>query len=258
MAEFPIMPVGTSDFLADTIHLAHDEMGLYWRMCLQLWRMPERRFPNDDEWLSKRFNADATAVRSLVVEFFQCDGNWVTHKRIEREYERVSASSKKQSDRAKARYKKEKTTSRGTARKTSRGSASTSTSIPIPIEEEPYGSSNSVSKETDAGTSSRSNRPKAIDPAKRTFEQGRDLLSSYGVGNSTSQGGVIQKWRKALDNDDLALQAIMTTAASQERDDIAAYMAAAVREHKQRSDPNRADIEPERSNYYNFQTVGQA
>lgn len=141
MAEFPIMPVGTSDFLADTMHLSHEEMGLYWRMCLNMWRAPERRFPNDDGWLAKRFNADAAAVRALVSEFFQCDGNWITHKRIEKEYQFVSASSRKQSARAKSRWKKKTDECRGNADTHASGIAPIP--IPIPID-------NSVAKATGA------------------------------------------------------------------------------------------------------------
>jgi uncharacterized protein YdaU (DUF1376 family) len=120
MAAFPALPVWTDAYLADCSHLTDAEHGRYFLMLQHMWRMSNRRFPNDDAWLARKFNRTVEDVqnqlRPLIAEFFQTDGNWLFHKRLEREWVRLSEMSKKQSDRSKSRWNKEKPASRGNAK----------------------------------------------------------------------------------------------------------------------------------------------
>ena len=138
MADFPAMPLWTDAYLADTGHLSDVEHGRYMLMLMQLWRSPQQRFPNDDEWLARRFKRSVEEVkkelRPLIQELMQCDGNWITQKRLSREFCYVSARSQKQSARAKSRWKKEKGLCRGNAERHRSGNAPTPT--PTPIEKE--------------------------------------------------------------------------------------------------------------------------
>lgn len=126
MAEFPALPLWTDAYLADCDHLTEVEHGRYLLLLMHMWRAPNRRFPNDDQWLARKFRRPVEAVQSelrpLLAEFFKSDGNWLYHKRLEREWERLSEMSRKQSERAKSRWEKGKAPSRGNAK---RGTATT-------------------------------------------------------------------------------------------------------------------------------------
>lgn len=113
------MPLWTDAYLADTRHLSDAEHGRYLLMLMEMWRSPGCRFPNDRAWLVRRFRRDpetfARDIQPLLDEFFSTDGNWITQKRLKREWERLRGSSQKQSARAKSRWDKEKGSSRGNA-----------------------------------------------------------------------------------------------------------------------------------------------
>jgi uncharacterized protein YdaU (DUF1376 family) len=134
MAELPYLPLWTDAYLADTYHLTDTQHGLYLRLLMLMWRTPGCRVPNNDEWLAKRFR-DMDALRAIIGEFCQSDGNWITQNRLTFEYEQARKRSTKQSERAKSRWNKEKPSSRGNAERHQSGNASISISRTIPIEE---------------------------------------------------------------------------------------------------------------------------
>lgn len=112
MAEFPALPLFTDAYLADTTHLSEVEHGRYFLMLVHLWRMPNKRFPNDNKWLARKFSKTVeeveTDLRPLISEFFKVDGNCIWHKRIDKEFAHCRGVSGKRSDAAKARWGKEK------------------------------------------------------------------------------------------------------------------------------------------------------
>jgi uncharacterized protein YdaU (DUF1376 family) len=70
-----------------------------------MWRSPKCRVPNDDIWLAKHLNMTkkqvATELRPLIKEFCKNDGNFLSQKRLKREWnlckrkrQRASASAK--------------------------------------------------------------------------------------------------------------------------------------------------------------------
>lgn len=180
MAEFPAMPLFCEPLLADTDHLTESEFGLYMRMLAKLWLAPNNRFPNDDAWLGRKFRKTAeevaTQVRPLLAEFFKTDGNWLHHKRIDKEFAYVERKSKKQSDRAKSRWKKEKAECRGNA---NGGNAPTHTptSPPTPVVE------NQTTVPTTVGTAAPPERAKAA--------LWREMKAQVGGSNP---GSLIGKW----------------------------------------------------------------
>lgn len=119
MAEFPAMPLFTDAYLADCDHLTDAEHGRYLMMLIQIWRAPGQRFPNDDAWLARKFRRSVDAVRDelrpLIQEFFESDGNWITHGRVRREWAYLLERRQKQAARSKSRWDKEKDRSRGNA-----------------------------------------------------------------------------------------------------------------------------------------------
>lgn len=112
MAELPFFPLATDAFLADTDHLDDAERGRYVSILIALWRAPQQRLPNDDEWLARKFKRPVEDVvaqlRPLIAEFCQNDGNWITQKRITKEFKRAQKSVKQRSEAAKVRWLKEK------------------------------------------------------------------------------------------------------------------------------------------------------
>lgn len=53
MAEFPILPLFTDAYLADTRHLSAAQHGAYLMLIMTAWRSPDCSIPNDDRLLAK-------------------------------------------------------------------------------------------------------------------------------------------------------------------------------------------------------------
>jgi uncharacterized protein YdaU (DUF1376 family) len=186
MAEHAFFPLAIDAYLADCSHLTDAEHGRYLRILMELWRAPRQRLPNDDAWLARKFQRSVEAVqaelRPLIVEFCQSDGNWITQKRLTKEFKYVQAKSKKQSARAKSRWreKNEKNnatpdkgdiasdvgkslednsngSSRGNAARHASGNAPTPT--PTPTQEDKKDSASSARAGSGEGGEAQSDRP---------------------------------------------------------------------------------------------------
>lgn len=127
MAEFPALPLYTDAILADCSHLSDAEFGLYMRAIILIWRSPDCRIPNDDEWISRKLRCSPEDINPLLSEFCECDGNWVKQKRLLKERDYLRKQSKKQSDAAKSRWNKEKDLCHGNAARHASGNAPTPT-----------------------------------------------------------------------------------------------------------------------------------
>ena len=112
MAKFPHLPLWTDAYMADTLHLTHEEHGLYLMLLMTIWRSPDCKIPNDLEWVKRRLRATdqqmENLVKNLLDEFFTTTGNHITQKRLKEEYEYVRKKAKKNSVSAKSRWQKEK------------------------------------------------------------------------------------------------------------------------------------------------------
>ena len=112
MAKFPHLPLWVDAYLADTLHLTHEEHGLYLMLLMTIWRSPDCKIPNDLEWVKRRLRATddqmENLVKNLLDEFFTTTGNHITQKRLKEEYEYVKKKAKKNSASAKSRWQKEK------------------------------------------------------------------------------------------------------------------------------------------------------
>ena len=119
MAEYPALPLWTDAYLADCGYLSDAEHGRYLLLLMAMWRSPDCRLPNDDQWLARKFRRPVEDIQSqfrpLIIEFCDCTGNWIIQKRLMRERDRVKQSSIKQSERAKSRWNKDKVLCRGNA-----------------------------------------------------------------------------------------------------------------------------------------------
>jgi uncharacterized protein YdaU (DUF1376 family) len=90
MAQFPCLPIWTDAWVADTKHLSLAEEGAYFRLAVEMWRTPGCRVPNDDAWLARHLHVTADELRNIIrpviAEFCQSDGNFITQKRLKREF----------------------------------------------------------------------------------------------------------------------------------------------------------------------------
>jgi uncharacterized protein YdaU (DUF1376 family) len=119
MAEFAALPVFTDAIIADTQHLTDAEFGRYFRLLMITWRSQECRIPNDPAWICKRLRIDPLQyekeVKPLIVEFFREDADahanasqWLTQKRLKKEWKYTIQKREKNRESAKARWEKEK------------------------------------------------------------------------------------------------------------------------------------------------------
>lgn len=115
MAQFPYLPLFTDAWVSDTKHLTRLERGTYHDLLVLMWRAPQARLPNDNAWLGKHLGMTESEVqnelRSLISEFCQTDGNWITQKRLTKEHNHVTQISKRNSDNAKSLWSKKKASS---------------------------------------------------------------------------------------------------------------------------------------------------
>lgn len=111
MAEFPAMPLWTDAYLGDTVHLTTIEHGAYLLLLMTMWRSKEKRLKNDDKLLARYARLTPKQwdrIKPVLEPFFDAkDGHW-TQGRLTDEANAVKRNSRKQSDKAKARWLKNK------------------------------------------------------------------------------------------------------------------------------------------------------
>ena len=85
MSTFPMLPLFTDAFIADTGHLTAHETGAYLMLLMVAWRIPECRLPDDDAKLARWSRVGARAwqrTKPAVMAFWTLkDGFW-TQKRL--------------------------------------------------------------------------------------------------------------------------------------------------------------------------------
>ncbi len=123
MSKAPAMPLFVDAFMADTMHLTEAEVGVYMRLLMCMWRS-EGKLPNDDDRLA-RFAQVAKAkwvkkFRPVLEVFFEVSDDFLTQKRLKKEWEYVqektekNRNSGKRGGEAKARKNKETTLANAT------------------------------------------------------------------------------------------------------------------------------------------------
>jgi uncharacterized protein YdaU (DUF1376 family) len=192
MAELPFFPLATDAYLADCAHLSDAEHGRYLLLLMALWRAPNQRLPNDDEWLARRFARSAeriaSEIRPLIKEFCKCTGNWITQKRLSKEFDYVMSSRKKQSARAKSGWNKRKDESHGNAERQDSGNAPYShPTPPTPIKAP-------VAKATGERAAKCGTR---IPPNWRPNDAGRAYAAERGLDPDSTADAFIDWWSAA-------------------------------------------------------------
>jgi uncharacterized protein YdaU (DUF1376 family) len=107
MADFRILPLWTDAYLADTGHLTPAENSAYLLLLMAAWRTPDCSLPNDDKQLGRmaRDPKNWSRVKPAVMAFWTLgdDGRW-RQKRLTKERAYTQSRSKKQGDKARARW----------------------------------------------------------------------------------------------------------------------------------------------------------
>lgn len=109
MARFPSFPLWTDAYLADTGHLTTIEHGAYLLLLITMWRAGGK-LPNDDKQLARyaRLTAGQWArIKPNMMAFFTVSSDGITQGRLTDELGIVKRNSEKQSNSAKAKWRKE-------------------------------------------------------------------------------------------------------------------------------------------------------
>src|SRR5262245_41066032 len=118
MAQFPVLPLWVEKWTHDTRHLSRAERGLYMDWLIVMWDTPGCRVPADLSWSARKLGCqpdELVTLKALRDEFMSSDGNWLTQKRLTKEYNFQLKTRRRQSANSKARWDKEKGASHGNA-----------------------------------------------------------------------------------------------------------------------------------------------
>lgn len=119
MADFPALPLFTDAYMRDCWHLSDAEHGRYLLVLILIWQSPNCRIPNEPAWIAHKLRRSVEDYERdfapIIKEFCVTTGNWLTQKRLAREYTFLRKTSKTQSDRAKTRWNKKKKSTRAHA-----------------------------------------------------------------------------------------------------------------------------------------------
>ena len=123
MSKFPSLPLFVDAYLADTGHLTDAEHGRYLMLLMTMWRSPECKLPDDDDWLAKHFHRSVEDVRvelrPIISEFMRTHGGYIVQHRLLREWSWVRQKGQQSRRAAKSRWNKEKDQSERTSERTS-------------------------------------------------------------------------------------------------------------------------------------------
>lgn len=108
MGAFPTIPFWVDRFRSGTAHLDDAQVGLYLRLLMLIWDSPNCKIPNEDGWIAHKLNRTPELFRPLIREFCKSDGNWITQKKLFKEWKWVKEKGRIGRDAAKARWDKEK------------------------------------------------------------------------------------------------------------------------------------------------------
>ena len=107
MAEFPALPLWTDAFIADTVHLNNEQIGVYIRLIVASWRARDCCLPDDNNRLATTVGMTRKkwlATRPIIAEFFIIEAGFWRQKRLTFEREKVRGLSHRGRKGAAARW----------------------------------------------------------------------------------------------------------------------------------------------------------
>jgi uncharacterized protein YdaU (DUF1376 family) len=153
MAEYPMFPLWTDAYLADTAELSTLEHGVYLLLLIAMWRAGGY-LPNRDDRLARfaRLTPKQWAgVRTIIMDYFTVEDDRLTQGRLLDELEKARVRSKTASENARAKLRKTKGSGKAdAARPQSQTAATISIAKPDQKEEtSPAGTPQSTSSSDD-------------------------------------------------------------------------------------------------------------
>jgi len=108
MSKAPAMPFYVDAFMADTMDLSEAEEGVYLRLLMCMWRS-EGKLPNDDTRLARMVRVSkpkwVNKYRPVLEKFFDVSGDFLTQKRLKKEWEYVQGKIEKNRENGRKRGK---------------------------------------------------------------------------------------------------------------------------------------------------------
>lgn len=147
MAALPYIQLYIADYLADTMHLTTEEHGAYLLIIFNYWQTGKPVPKNRLARIARLSNERWISVESSLAEFFNDDGEFWSHKRIDTDLEFVNKSLSQKSLAGKASAEARK---REKLAKEQQKANGRSTSVEIPLKQQP--SEASTIKDTDTDT----------------------------------------------------------------------------------------------------------
>lgn len=226
MADYAALPIFIDAWALDCAHLSDAEDGRYFRLMRLMWAQPMCRIPNDDVWIARKMGRTPEDVvrdiRPIIEEFCQTTGNWISQKRLRKEYEYVMRRAKKQSDNAKSGWNKRKSDADAYANQMPRdGDWHMSGKAPTPTPTPSY----SVPNGTGAPAPPPAGEP---DVATIVFTKGLTWLQRQSGKSEGQCRPLLGKWRK--EHGDEALIAVLGAAQREGPMDCVGWIEKALRQ----------------------------
>jgi uncharacterized protein YdaU (DUF1376 family) len=110
MASFPVLPLWTDAYIADTAHLTNEEHGIYLRLLMFAWRSPDCDLPDDDKRLAIMVGVSPKkwlTIRQSILPFFSSENGRLTQKRLSAERAKAEDKSRAAAGAASVRWSRE-------------------------------------------------------------------------------------------------------------------------------------------------------
>lgn len=200
MAQFPAFPLWTDAYLADTGHLTTIEHGAYMLLLMTMWRAGGS-LPNDDKQLARyaRMTGPQWArIKPTMMPFFQISSDRITQGRLTDELGIVRQKSERQSNSARAKWRKENNKRHASAyaenaNRDMPNACQTDAPISTPTKEEDK--SSSVLSETGSDEAA---KPKKRETYPEAFEE---FWSSYPTHSNMSKKEAYDAWKRLDETD---------------------------------------------------------
>ena len=86
--KFPAMQLFTDSFIAETVHLTNEAVGIYIRLICFAWTKHGKPFSQPEAYkiCQARLDEEKDIIDLVLKEFFQSDSNGFTSKKVLKEY----------------------------------------------------------------------------------------------------------------------------------------------------------------------------
>lgn len=111
LAQFPMFPLWTDAYLADTTHLTTFQHGAYLLLLITMWRAKGCRLPDNDKLLARYSGTSLNhwvKAKPTLKEFFTIKDGWWKNERLNDEFDFVNCKRLRQSNAGKASALKRK------------------------------------------------------------------------------------------------------------------------------------------------------